>query len=124
MLPATAQEPSTLVAIGAGAQISAHVSLFLSSYSSIQTCKIFNRTPNDRLYALVDSLRISYPSVEIEGHALTDGEGMKENSELKTAINAANVIITATSSTRPLFPSSYVSSGTHLCLIGSYTPAM
>ena len=32
--------------------------------------------------------------------------------------------MTATSSTVPLFPSSFVAPGTHLCLIGSYKPSM
>lgn len=36
----------------------------------------------------------------------------------------ASIVVTATSSTVPLFPSSFVSPGTHLCLIGSYKPTM
>ena len=45
-------------------------------------------------------------------------------SGLKWAIGCADIIITATSSTAPLFPSEWVRPGTHLCLIGSYKPEM
>lgn len=40
------------------------------------------------------------------------------------AVQLANIIICATSSTSPLFPSSWVRVGTHVVLIGSYTPEM
>lgn len=39
-------------------------------------------------------------------------------------VRSADVIICATSSTAPLFPSSWVRTGTHVILIGSYTPSM
>lgn len=122
MLPDAAQ-PQTLVAIGAGAQISAHLHIFLSFYPSIRVCKIFNRSHNQRLTELVKSLNHSFPELTIEGYSLEDDAGA-ESPELKPAIGAAQIVITATSSTLPLFPSSYVSPGAHLCLIGSYTPAM
>lgn len=116
-------EPHTLVAIGAGAQVAAHVSLFLTSYPTIHTCTIINRTLGERLTALIKSLEISHPNVRIEGLSLHNEAG-DQNPKLQRIIQTANIIITATSSTTPLFPSSYVSSGSHLCLIGSYTPAM
>ena len=42
----------------------------------------------------------------------------------KTAVENAAIIICATSSTAPLFPSSWVRTGAHVILIGSYTPDM
>ncbi|KAI0694049.1 hypothetical protein BC835DRAFT_1275110 [Cytidiella melzeri] len=118
-----ARSPQNLVAIGAGAQISAHLSLFLSAYPTISKCTIFNRTRNARLAALVECLRKSHAGVAFQGLSLLDETG-KEQSALRHVIQTANIVITATSSTLPLFPSSYVSPGTHLCLIGSYTPTM
>ncbi|KAJ3530375.1 hypothetical protein NM688_g7720 [Phlebia brevispora] len=117
LLPSDAS-PQSLVAVGAGAQIFAHIALFLSAYPSIRTCKVFNRTFNDRLNKLLVTLRAQHPSVTIDGYQLT------EDIVYANAIREANIIITATSATVPLFPASYVSPGTHLCLIGSYTPTM
>ncbi|KAI0085226.1 NAD-P-binding protein [Irpex rosettiformis] len=123
MLPPSRRFPTNLVAIGAGAQISAHVSLFLSSYPTIITCTVFNRTNNSRLTTLIDSLKPLHPNVVFHGLPLVDEAGA-EHEELRKAIQDANIVVTATSSTSPLFPSKYVSPGAHLCLIGSYTPAM
>ena len=46
------------------------------------------------------------------------------DSHLKDAVRHADVICTATSSEEPLFPSDWVSPGTHLNLVGSFTPHM
>ena len=43
---------------------------------------------------------------------------------IKTALGTTDIIICATSSTLPLFPSSWVRDGTHVILIGSYKPEM
>ena len=43
---------------------------------------------------------------------------------MEDAVRSADVIICATSSTVPLFPSAWVRMGTHVILIGSFTPAM
>lgn len=46
------------------------------------------------------------------------------NHDLRVTVSNASIIICATSSTSPLFPSSWVRAGTHVILIGSYTRAM
>lgn len=119
--------PRSMVAIGSGAQISAHVPLFLQHYRTITRCTIFNRTANARLQGLIDTLRGDprYSHVRFEGHALPQDESeTSERRVLREFLRGSQVVITATSSTEPLFPSSYISPGTHLCLIGSYTPKM
>lgn len=62
--------------------------------------------------------------MKIEGYCLPetkrDGDDKDVERTFRKAIGEASIIITATSSTSPLFPSSCVSPGTHLCLIGSY----
>ena len=118
-----ATPPERIVAIGAGGQIAAHLALFLARYPSVHTCTVFNRSANPRLDALVAGLRSAHAGVTIRGAALVDDAGA-ENPALREAVAAADVIVTATSSKAALFPSSYVSPGTFLCLIGSYTPAM
>jgi ornithine cyclodeaminase/alanine dehydrogenase-like protein (mu-crystallin family) len=115
--------PERIVTIGAGAQIAAHLSLFLAHYPSIKSVRAFNRSTNERLQQLVTKLGVGFPSLDIESHLLLVPNG-EENQDLNAAVSKADIIITATPSTKPLFDSKYVAPGTHLCLIGSYTPAM
>ncbi|OBZ73270.1 Ketimine reductase mu-crystallin [Grifola frondosa] len=116
-----ASSPMSILAIGAGAQIFAHLSLFLSSYPSIGKCNVFNRSQNARLASLVSSLKNSFPKVQFEVGLLPSAT---QHADFRKAVEGANIIITATSSTTAHFPSVYVTPGTHLCLIGSYTPTM
>ncbi|KAG8215714.1 hypothetical protein J3R82DRAFT_7595 [Butyriboletus roseoflavus] len=109
--------PKTLVAFGAGKQIKAHVDLHLRAFSSFESCTIVNRMDNVRLRDLASSLRQSHPSVVFNTLTLDD-------KYLKDAVRSADVICTATSSERPLFPSGWVSPGTHINLVGSFTPHM
>ena len=109
--------PKTLVAFGAGKQIQAHVDLHLRTFPSFESCTIVNRTDGVRLHELASSLRQSHPSVAFNTLTLDD-------SRVKDAVRNADVICTATSSERPLFPSDWVSPGTHLNLVGSFTPRM
>ncbi|OCH91550.1 NAD-P-binding protein [Obba rivulosa] len=115
--------PNTILAVGAGAQIAAHLSLFLASYPSITTCTIFNRSINERLEKLAARLRAKYPAVIFHIGALEASKD-RQSLNIQAAVRGANIIITATSSTTPFFPSAWVSPGTHLCLIGSYTSEM
>lgn len=69
-------------------------------------------------------LAAGYPEVTFTVGVLpSSGEG-HEDVDLETVVHNADIIITATSATTPLFPSKYVKPGTHLCLIGSYKPEM
>ena len=115
--------PTSIVAIGAGAQIQAHVSLFLTAYPTIRTCNIFNRSRNARLQALCDRIRSRFPGVQVSSGIISPAQG-QDGPSIRECIGKANIIVTATSSKEPLFPSEYVRAGTHLCLIGSYTPEM
>jgi len=109
--------PKTLIAFGAGHQIKAHVDLHLRTFPSFEMCTIVNRTNNTRLHELASFLRQLHPSVLFNTLTLND-------SQLKDAVRDADVICTATSSEKPLFPSEWVSPGTHLNLVGSFTPDM
>ncbi|PIL34380.1 hypothetical protein GSI_03155 [Ganoderma sinense ZZ0214-1] len=115
--------PETIVAFGAGAQIQAHLSVFLAAYPSIRSCTIFNRSLGPRVDKLCDLIGRSFPTVRITVAALSNDDKTTGVS-LREEVGQADIIIAATSSTKPLFPSDYVRPGTHLCLIGSYKPEM
>ncbi|KAI6112594.1 hypothetical protein F5141DRAFT_1003266 [Pisolithus sp. B1] len=110
--------PTSLVAFGAGKQIEAHVDLHIRAFPSIKRFVIVNRSKNMRLENLLSELRRSHPHVAIEGLASDD------TTDVRSAVSQASVICTATSSTRPLFPSEWVTPGTHLNLVGSFKPGM
>ncbi|KAJ6558154.1 NAD(P)-binding protein [Mycena capillaripes] len=115
--------PANVVAFGAGAQIAAHLDLHLRAFPSIYTCTIVNRSVNERASKLADHLRAHFPVVQISTLA-HDASAPSPNPALRDALLTANLIICATSSTVPLFPSSWVSDGTHIVLIGSYKHTM
>ena len=69
------------------------------------------------------NLKDGHPSVGITALALNADDG-NANMEVREALAHASIIITATSSKTPLFPSSWVPTGAHIILIGSYTKEM
>lgn len=83
-----------------------------------------NRSRNPRLITLLVQFRVQFPAVEVvglAGDALTNGQN---NEAIELAVKSASIICTATSSTEPLFPAHWVTPGTHINLIGSFTPHM
>jgi len=119
--------PRTLVVFGAGAQIAAHITLLLRYYSeSLNRCIIYNRSLNARVERLVESLRRDFASVTfIRRQIPEDVHGVGDDvTSLQSDLESADIICTATSSTKALFPSFLVRPGTHLNLVGSYTPQM
>jgi ornithine cyclodeaminase/alanine dehydrogenase-like protein (mu-crystallin family) len=114
--------PEVIVMFGAGAQIEAHATLFIRRYhASLRKCVIFNRTAGSRLEDLVASLEDQFTSVDFVGFST---EGCELGKEFRGTIESADIICTATSSSRPLFPGNWVKPGTHINLIGSYKPTM
>ncbi|KAI6032327.1 NAD-binding protein [Pisolithus microcarpus] len=108
--------PISLVAFGTGKQIEAHVDLHIRAFPSIKRCVIVNCSRNMRLENLLSELCRLHPLVAFEGLVADD------TAEVRSAVSRASVICTATSSTHPLFPSEWVSPGTHLNLVGSFKP--
>ena len=116
------EEPSNLLIFGSGAQAQSHSSVFLRLYPSIKTCTFAVRTKNDLAQSLLEATRDAFPSVEVA--LVTTEQSVGEKVNLSSTVNAANIIVTVTSSTEALFASKDVASGTRLVLIGSYTPKM
>ncbi|KAK1228145.1 hypothetical protein PQX77_008828 [Marasmius sp. AFHP31] len=117
------EEPNHVVAFGAGQQISAHLDVHLREFPTIKTCTIVNRTLNNRVERLVAKLKDDHPSVKTTTLTLNAEDG-NTSMEVKEELARASIVITATSSKVPLFPSSWVPTGAHIILIGSYTKEM
>jgi len=121
LLSTTLVGPSTprkLVAFGAGKQIEAHLDLFIRHFPSISHCTIINRTINVRSNSLKETIKARFNHINL--HIISS----QEVSGKEDAVRSADIVICATSSTVPLFPSSWVRTGAHVILIGSFTPAM
>ncbi|GLB42664.1 putative ornithine cyclodeaminase/mu-crystallin family protein [Lyophyllum shimeji] len=125
--------PTSVVTFGAGKQIEAHLDLHLRSFPSITSCTIVNRTLNARVQSLQSLLAARFPRVSItlkrlpsstSHNAQAEAEAEAEAEDVRNTVRSASLIICATPSASPLFPSSWVRTGTHVVLIGSYTPAM
>ncbi|TFK38476.1 hypothetical protein BDQ12DRAFT_631010 [Crucibulum laeve] len=116
--------PKNIVAFGAGKQVEAHLDMHIRFFPSIKTCTIVNRSVNERAQSLKASLELRFS--EISFFLLSSEISSSETTEspIKVALSAADLVVCATSATSPLFPSSWIRSGTHIILIGSYTPSM
>ncbi|TDL22087.1 NAD-binding protein [Rickenella mellea] len=115
--------PHVLLCFGAGKQTDAHIDILLRAFPSFNHCIIVNRTKNDRLAMLHSSLERRFPDVQFTLGCAVEGIGL-DAFDLQHAVEAADVICTATSSKKPLFQSQWVKVGTHINLVGSYTPHM
>ncbi|KAF8151670.1 hypothetical protein B0H34DRAFT_784757 [Crassisporium funariophilum] len=114
--------PVKIVAFGAGKQIDAHLDLHIRHFPSIRDIVIVNRSINPRAQSLTRKFNSSFPQVNFT--LLSPHNSQESEIGIEESVRAADIIICATSSTVPLFPSSWVRTGTHVILIGSYTPAM
>lgn len=121
LYPPTTASFSSLVAFGAGTQIKYHISQLLATYPSIARITIINRTINDRVNALLDSLRADHPTAHFI--AIPSVVGARAG-QIETEVREADIVCCATSSTTPLFRSEWVRPGTHVILVGSYKPEM
>ena len=119
--------PRNLLVFGAGAQIAAHTTLLLRHYSgSLKRCIIYNRSLNVRVERLVKSFQEEFASVTfIRRQTPVDPHDIGDDVDgLQSDVGSSDIICAATPSTKALFPSSFVRLGTHLNLVGSYTPRM
>jgi ornithine cyclodeaminase/alanine dehydrogenase-like protein (mu-crystallin family) len=116
--------PTHLLLFGAGAQAHAHAAVLIAAYPQIRHCTVINRSYNNRLASLLDQFRAQFPGVDIVGLAADTVPHGQSNVDIQNAVKSASIICTATSSTVPLFPAEWVAPGTHINLIGSFTPLM
>ncbi|WWC85743.1 uncharacterized protein L201_000609 [Kwoniella dendrophila CBS 6074] len=115
--------PKHLVLFGSGAQCYSHTILFLKLYSSsLKNVTFVIRSLTPRAEKVIKDLSSKFPQVKFElaVHASAESEGLNE------VVKKGDIIVTATSSTKPLFKSdsSTPGKGSRLILIGSYKPTM
>ncbi|KAK8845430.1 hypothetical protein IAR55_006143 [Kwoniella newhampshirensis] len=120
----TPQPPARLLIFGTGAQALSHSTLFLRLYPSLSRATFIIRSSTSRSTALQAELRALFPEVTITlaTHSSASSSGLDE------LVGQADIIVTTTSSTVPLFNSSPTSpipkEGARVILIGSYKPSM
>jgi ornithine cyclodeaminase/alanine dehydrogenase-like protein (mu-crystallin family) len=103
-------DAKTLLMVGAGAMAGPLIQAHLGVRPGIERIAIWNRTPA-RAAALAAALRRAGLKVE----AATD---------LGTAVAAADVVSVATRSQAPVIHGRWLRPGSHLDLVGAFTPAM
>lgn len=98
----------TLLMVGAGAMAPHMVKAHRAMRPGLHRILVWNRTP-ERAQALVDTLH------GMDAEVVTD---------LRTAVQAADIVCCATASRMPLILGEWLRPGTHVDLIGGYTPQM
>ncbi|MCT8999103.1 ornithine cyclodeaminase family protein [Chelativorans intermedius] len=103
------EDASRLLVIGAGA-LAPHLVRAHRSQRPIRAVKIWNRTP-DNARRVAETLR---------------GEGLEAEvtQDLDAAVSWAHIVTSATLSTEPLVRGAALSPGTHVDLVGAFTPDM
>ncbi|WVR03448.1 hypothetical protein IAU60_000439 [Kwoniella sp. DSM 27419] len=114
--------PAHMALFGAGAQCVAHAILLLRLHPSITKVDFIVRSNNARSEEAVSNLSAQFPQVQITAAVHADAS----SAGLTDLLSTADIIITATSSTVPLFHHSPTvpKAGSRLVLIGSYKPTM
>ncbi|KAK2463012.1 hypothetical protein APHAL10511_004969 [Amanita phalloides] len=121
------QNPTSIAAFGAGKQIQAHLLLHLQHYPSIRKCTVINRSSSSlNVQNLRDILEPLFTSVQFNylAYYSQSSSSTEDDNNVRNVLGDASIIICATPSTRPLFPSCFVRDGTHVILVGSFKPEM
>lgn len=108
--------PETLVVFGSGLQIQEHIRLHLEAYASIIHCCVMVRYRTERAITLVADSERRFGNVKFTIIADPDS--------YPNVVHTADIICCATPSMQPLIQSSWVRDGTHINIVGSYTPTM
>lgn len=104
------EDAPSLLVIGAGAQAYWQVQALRAVRPSIHEVRIWNRT-GDKAEALAQRLA-------------REGIAAKVAEDLSSAVPLASIISMVTSTESPLLDGTKLSPGTHVDLVGSFTPAM
>jgi len=115
-------ESKSLVVFGAGLQAEQHVRAMLSSQvrgSTIQEVTIINRNIK-RAQQVADTMHTRYLTSSIspkfQALAADDRKGVEQ------AVRGADIIVTATGSSTPLFEGAWLKDKVHINAVGSYMP--
>jgi alanine dehydrogenase len=102
--------PDTLAVLGAGGQAATHIRFHLAIRPSIRRVILWNRT-YDGARRLADSL--ACPGVTVT--AVQDAEA---------AVRPADIVACLTASSTPVLHGEWLRAGSHVDLVGGYTPTM
>ncbi|TXC80151.1 hypothetical protein FRZ40_38265 [Paraburkholderia azotifigens] len=103
------REPRRLLMIGAGSQAPVHLKVMCAEFPSLERIEVWNRSA-DRAASLVERCELS-ANVRVSG-------------ALERSVREADIVICATGSTMPVFKGEWLKPGTHVDLVGGYTPQM
>ncbi len=101
-------DAATLLMVGAGALAPYLIRAYQAIRPGLRQVLVWNRTP-DKAQQVADGVV---------------GTVTKVASDLQAAVRQADIVCCATSSTQPLVYGAWLRPGTHLDLIGGFTPAM
>ncbi|MBN3723896.1 ornithine cyclodeaminase family protein [Burkholderia sp. Ac-20379] len=105
--------PETLVVIGTGAQAATHIAVMAAEFPSLRRISVWSRS-HEKAVALVAGCRLPHArDVALEAVV-----------SLEAAVARADLVVSATSATSPVLKGAWLRPGTHVDLVGSYTPAM
>ena len=132
--PQTTSPPTSLLLFGSGAQIQSHAHLITQTFPSIRRVTIIARSRSARLDKLESKLKGLW-QVREQGVELTIRVNGERGWDVENEVSGAEVIVTATPSTTPLFPAGAINTSTSsdeteplkpktIILIGSYKPHM
>ena len=120
--------PRKLFNLGSGAQADAHIRLFVQLWSTITDVTLVVRKSNSRADALLSALSDTFSSVNftlgVSAAASSSSSDHATAIDMQATLKEANVIVTCTPSTEPLFDGTLVKAGAHIVMIGSYKPHM
>jgi ornithine cyclodeaminase/alanine dehydrogenase-like protein (mu-crystallin family) len=103
-------DANSLLMVGAGGMARPLIAAHLSVRAGIERVAVWNRTPA-RAEALARELR-------------ADGREVEVATDLGAAVGAADIVSVATRSQAPVIGGKWLRPGSHLDLVGAFTPAM
>ena len=107
------KEISKMLMIGAGEMAHHLITAHCQSHPTISRVYIWNRTPEKAIALSQGELKSKFPGVSIE---------TVEN--ITECLPEVDLVCSATASTTPIIPGKALNPGTHIDLIGAFTPQM
>ena len=103
-------QPKTHLMVGAGTVAASIVNAYQEVFRSLERFIIYNRTTSNA-YRFAEAMRHRVPAIEVM-------------ESLESACAEADIITCATMATNPMLKGKWIEPGTHVDLIGAFTPDM
>ena len=112
---ASVRNTYNMVIFGAGMQAEAHIQCIMCVKPEIRSVIIINRSVCNAEH-LIGKMNKNY-----RGDVQFKAIGLEDTAEVRSAVENADIIVTATNSSTPLFDGKWLKPGAHLNCVGSYT---